>query len=1310
MKLISSSKSSNISFLEILDSFTRYFLKDLKQQMKNGTNLNSRIYDCYFCLSNLLCCTVHQTTHAKLFLFNSPETFCKHWVNDILQFGFWHIDKSVTPIFELFSNCSKVIATYLLSLAPQTTTQFENECQFLALVGKFFFIMEVFFKESIENCPMYIRSCVLSPTVTSYLLEMVNNYTNPNRIPILHVLVFPFLAHCAALERNWDECEKLVQGLLMFTVSDYQSKSVNRQHVVNWKKCISDWILTIACKRLCLVNSKLNEVPLKRALDSAHPNTRFLRQFCCRSLLTCFPDDLENNSVILLSLMDDDCVEIRHFVCDVLALFSIAKSTNHMTIHSDIKTCKFYGDQSATIVLQKSAFRHFTTLVGQFLFNSLKKSEREKTSFGYLAKSITKHIFSRCELYKETPYPLQWVSKLSLQLLHWISHVNEEQLNVIVYIVDGVLVGSHDAEGVIPFCNLSVLKSFLIVLQRLLVVKFSSIRVQTLGIIETLVGQNMKAIPTRETHYTHLKELYAIIIETEKQVLRGSLTVDISSMEKIKSILSHGKKYHSICFFKGIFSSNLSNNSVESEEREMPIASEDVGSDRLQYLLSRYASQQNNTYKKSHSATSMKKDAVLEVKKCDTPIGQSSPVPCQDLEIEKELTIIKERSRSSQPVVTPSANTHHTKTVDVSNIKTVDDSRIPLSSIPSNIDGGKSMNLFKEDKVSAQPLAALPNTAVSEKSFNVCNDGNDVLSSKIIDEPDENHSSFKATQHTWLSGNIDTYDYGADSHASFHSPKENDVNEFKSESSYSLSSFSPFDEEKVENNGDEFSVDGTLKPNTGNVELNLKGRADFENDLFMDNIFKSASTDRLVVKDSFAQLHHSNTLSDKDPIISENINDSINPITNHHSFNCDEQMKVVGEKEKTVDDQSIGNLYSVGDTSIWKPAHDCETILNYIKGDIINNDSKMEAVLEKGDQVMIESHNDRFIENITAKNAVDLVEENSKEHILTPSENFFEKGIINMDNNSLKNPTKEDIEIQSLVDLLSNPDNSDLLKKDKLAEEVTITPNFDSSSILQQHFNRKTDGTMNIDELVDVPKLEIDLDAFILKQGYIDVVEPNIQKSSRFMMTREDSFSSLKQENFPSKMAHARSAPLFGLKDETSESHEEGQNTARLQTDTIGTSFFIQATPQVILPVMKKSIIKAIELAVKHLKFDKNRSQIVDYGKLYSNGLLDGKLKQASMVITEGHDFLVKEVLHPSLKEIFLLDHTLFIDMLSDLQFVSPYVMTDRYLDMDLINWIKGLVAVHRHLLVLSKCLFNFESKMGIPINTAQCMILLNDQ
>jgi hypothetical protein len=132
-------------------------------------------------------------------------------------------------------------------------------------------------------------------------------------------------------------------------------------------------------------------------------------------------------------------------------------------------------------------------------------------------------------------------------------------------------------------------------------------------------------------------------------------------------------------------------------------------------------------------------------------------------------------------------------------------------------------------------------------------------------------------------------------------------------------------------------------------------------------------------------------------------------------------------------------------------------------------------------------------------------------------------------------------------------------------------------------------------------------------------------------------------------------------------------------------------------------MVKAVQLVMSHLVFDVEQTGI-DYFQLYKYGLLSGRLVNSSCFGVSKSNV---KPLHPSLKQVFLLDNCILSELLKD--FDLPYINMDESLSSQLTRWITGLESLHRHFLPLSKSIFKFEAKIKVGLRLEEVLVLVRD-
>ncbi|KAH6575421.1 hypothetical protein BASA62_001909 [Batrachochytrium salamandrivorans] len=158
-----------------------------------------------------------------------------------------------------------------------------------------------------------------------------------------------------------------------------------------------------------------------------------------------------------------------------------------------------------------------------------------------------------------------------------------------------------------------------------------------------------------------------------------------------------------------------------------------------------------------------------------------------------------------------------------------------------------------------------------------------------------------------------------------------------------------------------------------------------------------------------------------------------------------------------------------------------------------------------------------------------------------------------------------------------------------------------------------------------------------------------------------------------------------------------------------------------------------MDLVLRHLVFSATRRQHIDYAELYSDGLVYGSLRSiatlpaqpvyprsrvqrvppppSSLAVPEEEveesDFVVREALHLTLKLVFRLDLSLFIDVCSGVNVPTDDQLRDR---VKLLNWLHGIALVHQHLIPISRTLFKVEAQMRSSVSVAQALVIVRDR
>ena len=151
---------------------------------------------------------------------------------------------------------------------------------------------------------------------------------------------------------------------------------------------------------------------------------------------------------------------------------------------------------------------------------------------------------------------------------------------------------------------------------------------------------------------------------------------------------------------------------------------------------------------------------------------------------------------------------------------------------------------------------------------------------------------------------------------------------------------------------------------------------------------------------------------------------------------------------------------------------------------------------------------------------------------------------------------------------------------------------------------------------------------------------------------------------------------------------------------------------QISIPLVRPLIQDKIRNLLKHVVFE-NPSLDVDYLDLYKGGLLSGELQNLDLnlnAITSREDYFCKS-LHPILKEVFLLDNTLLLDLVLDWEPpTTKKLLSAESKDEKFLKFVAGLVSFTRHLYPLSENLQKMSLKLNQQLSCAQAMILVRDK
>ena len=124
------------------------------------------------------------------------------------------------------------------------------------------------------------------------------------------------------------------------------------------------------------------------------------------------------------------------------------------------------------------------------------------------------------------------------------------------------------------------------------------------------------------------------------------------------------------------------------------------------------------------------------------------------------------------------------------------------------------------------------------------------------------------------------------------------------------------------------------------------------------------------------------------------------------------------------------------------------------------------------------------------------------------------------------------------------------------------------------------------------------------------------------------------------------------------------------QPRKVNNSILVQSYQQMV-PIQRSSILKAVQFIIRHLIFSNQQKMEIDYHDIYQDGLLYGSLADLSSTSqhpskSSGNN--LHEALHPTLKQVFTLDYTLFIELCRELE-MDFSVAIDTSDDMKLHIW-----------------------------------------
>ena len=198
---------------------------------------------------------------------------------------------------------------------------------------------------------------------------------------------------------------------------------------------------------------------------------------------------------------------------------------------------------------------------------------------------------------------------------------------------------------------------------------------------------------------------------------------------------------------------------------------------------------------------------------------------------------------------------------------------------------------------------------------------------------------------------------------------------------------------------------------------------------------------------------------------------------------------------------------------------------------------------------------------------------------------------------------------------------------------------------------------------------------------------------------------------------------------------EEGYSSERPQAAENTTTYFIQRNEPVQHPLVRTRLNGTIELVLRHLVFDKQQKQEIDYESIYSEGLVYGSMMNIaalplstsggtneSKTTRETSDenrqttnatkaAVIHEALHPLLKQVFKLDMSLFVAACQTMEVPFERQQNGKNTkETQLSKWLCGLSLVHEHLLRISRILFRSEKELQSELSLAQAIVILKDQ
>ena len=148
---------------------------------------------------------------------------------------------------------------------------------------------------------------------------------------------------------------------------------------------------------------------------------------------------------------------------------------------------------------------------------------------------------------------------------------------------------------------------------------------------------------------------------------------------------------------------------------------------------------------------------------------------------------------------------------------------------------------------------------------------------------------------------------------------------------------------------------------------------------------------------------------------------------------------------------------------------------------------------------------------------------------------------------------------------------------------------------------------------------------------------------------------------------------------------------------------------QVSVPLLRPALQKKFHNLMRHVIF-KDPPISVNYLHLYANGLLSGPLAHIPIVnnLTD-LDAFHGHSLHPILKQVFELDNTLLLELVSNWQPPNFKMLPDNNQGRASL-FLEGLASMCRHLGPISQACSTMSKELNEPITCAQAMILVRDK